>query len=153
MTDIYDIKSIILWNFINIYYSILYIIFVIILYFIFKKFFVKKKFKKPHPNPLLQEREKDFDFEKKLKDFEKIFLNKNSEIFYSKLIEILKEILQNSWIKNISKMTFEEINNLKIKQNLKDLIKQIYYKEYKLKIKDSEEIRKNLISEVKKLIK
>jgi len=50
-------------------------------------------------------------------------------------------------------MTFEEINMLKIKQNLKDLIKNIYFKEYMRKIEDNTEIRKNLISETKKLIK
>jgi hypothetical protein len=36
---------------------------------------------------------------------------------------------------------------------LKDLISNIYFKEYAKQIDDNEEIRKNLILEIKKLIK
>jgi hypothetical protein len=50
-------------------------------------------------------------------------------------------------------MTFEEIKNLKLKQNLKDLIKKIYFKEYAKQIEDNNEIRKQLILDVKGLIK
>jgi hypothetical protein len=49
-------------------------------------------------------------------------------------------------------MTFKEINNLELSNVLKDLIKSIYYKEYMKEIDDNEEIRKNLIADIGKMI-
>jgi hypothetical protein len=49
-------------------------------------------------------------------------------------------------------MTFKEINNLELSSDLKDLIKSIYYKEYMKEIDDNEEIRKNLIADIGKMI-
>ena len=144
-----EINKIILWFPIDIINSIIFIIFVILLYFIWKYFNKNKIYKQPEKK-IFKEK---VDFKKIISDFEKNNISNSPEIFYSKLLEIIKEILEQAWVKNISKMTFEEINILKIKQNLKDLIKNIYYKEYKKEIEDNIEIRKNLISETKKLIK
>jgi hypothetical protein len=49
-------------------------------------------------------------------------------------------------------MTFKEINNLELSNDLKDLIKSIYYKEYMKEIDDNNEIRKNLIADIGKMI-
>lgn len=144
-----EINKIILWFPIDIINSIIFIIFVILLYFIWKYFNKNKIYKQPEKK-IFKEK---VDFKKIISDFEKNNISNSPEIFYSKLLEIIKEILEQAWVKNISKMTFEEINMLKIKQNLKDLIKNIYFKEYMRKIEDNTEIRKNLISETKKLIK
>lgn len=144
-----EINKIILWFPIDIINSIIFIIFVILFYFIWKYFNKNKIYKQPEKK-IFKEK---VDFKKIISDFEKNNISNSPEIFYSKLLEIIKEILEQAWVKNISKMTFEEINMLKIKQNLKDLIKNIYFKEYMRKIEDNTEIRKNLISETKKLIK
>jgi predicted AlkP superfamily phosphohydrolase/phosphomutase len=50
-------------------------------------------------------------------------------------------------------MTFKEINNLELSNDLKDLIKSIYYKEYMKEIDDNNETRKKFIEDIKKIIK
>jgi hypothetical protein len=51
-------------------------------------------------------------------------------------------------------MTFEEINILDIDTDLKNLIKDIYFKEYSKNVyDDTSEYRKELIVKVKKIIK
>ena len=50
-------------------------------------------------------------------------------------------------------MTFEEINTLDIENDLKNLIKDIYFKEYTKNVHDDTvEYRKELILKVKKII-
>ncbi|MDQ7009766.1 MAG: hypothetical protein Q9M94_05735 [Candidatus Gracilibacteria bacterium] len=102
------------------------------------------------------------NYKKILKNLEEKYLSENKEIFYSKLSEILREILEQNKNKNISKMTFKEINKALSQSlpggreeatNLISLIKNIYFKEYAQNIEDSEDIRKKLIQEVEKIIK
>jgi hypothetical protein len=50
-------------------------------------------------------------------------------------------------------MTFEEIFNLNLEENIKNLIHSIYFKEYMEKIKDSLEIREKYIKDITNLIK
>ncbi|MDP2396401.1 MAG: hypothetical protein Q8M44_06135, partial [bacterium] len=81
---------------------------------------------------------------------EKKYIDSLKDIFYSKLIEILKEIIQEKITKDISKMTFEEINKLDIDDLIKNLIKDIYFKEYmEYVIQDNYEYRKELIDKVR----
>jgi len=94
--------------------------------------------------------EKDFKLE--LIDFENKYLNEKSDLFYSKLLDILKEIYYKNEKKNIESMTFEEINNLKIDKDLNELIKNMYYKEYAKNINDNETLRKSFIKKVRILI-
>jgi len=150
MTDIYDIKSILLGFPINIIYSLIFIILLIILYIIYYMI-INKKVEKIKEKPIKIKEEKDFNLI--LLDFEKNNLSLASDRFYSALIEILRDILEYKWNKNISKMTFEEINNLKLDDSLKNMIKSIYYKEYTKKIDDNDKIRLTFIKNIKKLIK
>ncbi len=152
-----DINPIMLWFPINVLYSIIFILFLVWLYFLWKNL-DKKGWTQGSPlqnecrgEPCVHPKP---NYLKQLKILEEEYLDKNKEIFYAKLSKILKNIIMQqgslaSW-KDITKMTFTEINKLEIKQNLKDLIKNIYFKEYMKEIEDSEEIRKNLILEVKK---
>jgi hypothetical protein len=50
-------------------------------------------------------------------------------------------------------MTFKEISNLDLSNDLKNLVKSIYYKEYMKDIDDNNEIRKKMIEDIKKIIK
>jgi len=153
MQQINDIKPIMLWSPINITTTIIFIIFIVILYFIYKKIKLGQTQRSaPTKNVGFSSSVHPDTYKKQLKELEKN-IDISSQIFYKKLAEILKNILEYYWAKNISKMTFDEIKNLKLKQNLKDLIKNIYFKEYAKEINDSEEIRKELIGEIKKLIK
>jgi len=152
MTDIYDIKDIILGFPINFIYSSIYIIFIFILYFIYKYLTNKKDKKIEINNDNLIEKQ-EIDFNKILQDFESQFINGSSEKFYSGLLEILRDILEDLWNKNISKMTFDEIQKLELDNSLKNVIKSIYYKEYVKKIEDSREIRMSFINKIKELIK
>ena len=151
MTDIYDIKDVLLSFPINITYSLVYLIFLLILYFIYKNIINKNDEKIIESVREIIKPKKDYlDI---LENFNKNYLDKNEKIFYSKLLYILREILENKWEKNISKMTFKQINNLDLSNNLKNLVKSIYYKEYMKDIEDNKEIRKKLIEDIKKIIK
>ena len=142
---------------INIEYSLIFIVFLGILYFLYK--FLNK------PEEAIKKIEKKIVnkealapwFHKNLDNLEK---NLNSKTFYKDLLAILREILEYKWQKNISKMTLKEINETlsltlspREKEQELDLIKNIYFKEYMKNFEDSENTRKNLILEVKKLIK
>lgn len=153
INDIYEIKDISLGYFINIEHTIIYILFLIFLIFIFKKLLSNNKVIENDNKVIEKQIIKKVDFNKIISDFQSNYLNENQTIFYSKLMEILKEILESKWIKNISKMTFSEINNLKIDNNIKLLIKNIYYKEYSKNIFDNEQIRIEYIENIKELIK
>ncbi len=146
-----DINPIILWFPINISYSLVFILFLVWLYILWK-YLDKQKI----PEKIIKT---DFwnvwnleDYKKQLNILEKKYLNIKKDVFYSKLSEILRNIIRYKSKRDISKMTFSEIQKLKINKNLLELIKNIYFKEYAKKIEDSEEIRKNLILEIKKLI-
>jgi len=152
MTDIYDIKDVFLWLPINVLYSLIYILFIIVLHFIYKNILSKYVNKENNEKEeVIIERE--IDFNKMISDFKEKNINSDKEIFYSWLIKILKEILKNNYKKDISKMTFEEISILNIDNNLKELIKNIYFKEYKKTIEDNRESREEYIEKVKSLIK
>lgn len=154
MEDIYDIKGILLWIPINYMYSIVFTLFLLILFIIYKYILSKNNANlRESINFANNEKEIKKDFYKALNDFENIYLKETENIFYSKLLYIFREILEYNWEKNISKMTLEEINKLKLNNNIKSLIKNLYYKEYMEKIKDNNEIRKQFIEDIKKIIK
>ena len=162
MTQINDIKPIMLWFPINILNTILFILFLVILYFIWRYFNNKKDIKIEKIKTNFWKVWSIDDFLKDLENLEKEFFNSEKDIFYQKLSKILKNIFLYKTKKDISKMTLNEIlstegfnplNNSKNSKFLKDLISNIYFKEYAKKIDDNEEIRKNLILEIKKLIK
>ena len=50
-------------------------------------------------------------------------------------------------------MTFSEINDLTISQNIKNIIKSIYFKEYMKDFDDNDQIREQIIIDIKKIIK
>lgn len=148
MVEIYNIKETFLLIPINFMYSIFFLLFIIIIYFIYI-FILKnnnKKILSKEDKPLII---KKIDFIKILDNFEKTYIEKEKWEFYSKLLEILREVYKYKNKQDIWKLTFDEINKLGLDQNLKDLIKNIYFKEYSRLIDDNDEIRRKLISEVK----
>jgi len=147
-----DINNIMLWFPINIIYSLIFIIFLVILYFI--NIWLNNRKKQKVEEIIIKEPEKkEIDFEKILKLFEEKYIKSEKNLFYKKISEILKEIILHKQNTDISKSTLEEIKNLNLDTKIYDLIKNIYFKEYAKEIEDSEEIRKELILKVKKLIK
>jgi hypothetical protein len=153
MNNINDIKPIMLWIPINIEYSLIFVIFIVILYFVYKYLVNFKPKEVVNKIPDIENLDYMQQYKKDLNNLEKNYLEISKEIFYSKLSKILRWILELKGQKNISKMTLEEIDKLNINNKLKEVIQNIYFKEYAKEIKDSIEIRKNLIQEVKKLIK
>ena len=152
MNDIYDIKNTFLGFPINITNSLIFIIFIIWLFIYLKILFKKSELEDKLEEIVLIKKEAK-NYADILIQFKKQYLESKSEIFYSKLIEILREILEEKENKNIVKMTFEEINTLDIENDLKNLIKDIYFKEYTKNVHDDTvEYRKELILKVKKII-
>ncbi|MDP2090346.1 MAG: hypothetical protein Q8K30_02005 [Candidatus Gracilibacteria bacterium] len=149
MNDIYDIKSTFLGLPINITNTLIFLLFIIILYYLLK--LLNKKEEKIEIKPvIIEEKVVTKNYVDILNEFEKKYIDSLKDIFYSKLIEILKEIIQEKITKDISKMTFEEINKLDIDDLIKNLIKDIYFKEYmEYVIQDNYEYRKELIDKVR----
>lgn len=153
MNDIYDIKDTLLWLPINITNSLIFIVFIIVLFFILK-YLLKKEEKIEEIQEEVVEKAEVKDYIDILKEFEENYMYSQSEVFYSKLLEIVREILDEKENKSISKMTFEEINNLNIDNLIKNLIKEIYFKEYMEYVThDNHEYRKELIEKVLLIIK
>ena len=153
MQEINDIKGIMLWTPINIINTIIFIVFIVWLYILWSYLIKNKKVVKVKEKESNLQKTFNIDiYKEKLEQLENN-INISSQVFYKQLAEVLKDILEYYWAKNISKMTFNEIKKLKLKQNLKDLIRNIYFKEYAKKIEDNEKIRKQLILDVKGLIK
>jgi len=149
-----DIFWVVVHSPINYIISFILIIFFIIVYFYFfheEKIESKEEVKKEKPKKRQIKQEKDFNII--IKNIEENHLEDPKDFFYKELSYILKEILEEKWYKKIWTMTFDEINNIKIWDELKNLIKQLYYKEYSKFINDNLEIRKKYINEIKKLIK
>jgi hypothetical protein len=153
MTQINEIKPVMLWLPINIFNTIIFVLFLVILYFVWKYFTKQKEVKKEKIKTNFWKVESIDDFKKDLENLEKNYLNSNKDIFYQKLSEILKNIFLYKTKKDISKLTLSEIKKIKLNQKLINLIENIYFKEYAKQIDDNAEIRKNLILEIKKLIK
>lgn len=151
MIDIYDIKDVLLSFPVNITYSLIYLIFLIWLFIVYKKILNKNN------DSLIDKRVEVIKSTKNyyeiLEKFKSNYLNENEKIFYSKLLYLLRDILEYKWEKNISKMTFEEINSLNLDNSLINLIKRIYYKEYMKEVDDNNEIREKFIEDIKKIIK
>ncbi len=153
MTDIYDIKDLLLWFPLNIFNTIIFLLFLFFIFFLDKIFFKKKNIKIVKKIKKGEVIVKKTDFNKILSNFEKKYLDKDFQIFYSKLAYILKEIIKQKENKDVSKMTFKEIEKFSLDNDLKNLIKQIYFREYSKDLDDNVEIRKSLINKVKKYLK
>ncbi len=152
MTDIYDIKDIVLGLPINIINSFIFLLFIFVA-FIFIKFFLKNQKQIQKVEVVKEEKKEKKDFMKIIKQFKKEHIGDNFNKFYSWLLMILREILEEKWYKDISKMTLTEIWNLNLEESIKKLIQSIYFKEYKEKIKDNLEIREKYIKDITNLIK
>lgn len=142
MQDIFEFEGFFLWNFFEVN-SFFIIFFFLILLFFFKFIFLyRKKTKKSYlKNDITLE--KDFLYE--LKNIE------NDENFLEKSLSLLAEFLEkNTWIKNISNMSFKEFENLDLKQNYKDIFKEIYFKKYRLISLKNEE-KQEIFDKLKKL--
>jgi len=149
MNDIYDIKNTLLGFPINMIYSLIFISTIIVI-IVLIRYFLKREPKEKIVKEVMKKQKEQKNYEELLMTFEKEYITYKSDIFYSKLIEILREILEDKENKNISKMTFSEINFLNIDDDLKKLIKDIYYKEYtRLITGDNANYRKGLIDKVR----
>jgi len=147
VTEIHDIKDNIIGTPFNSTNSISFIIFLLFLFFIFLLYWKKDK-----KSELPKKEKVNIDFNKLINEFEIKFSNLSKDLFYSKILEILKLFLEEKKWKPFTKMTFKEIKSLKLDKKLENLIEWIYFKEFKKEIDDSEESRKLLFLEVKKLI-
>ncbi len=142
----YDIKPLILWNMINYTYTIFLVLIWIVVYVLI--FFRNK-------NSVIIERQ-DIDtnkinIENLIKELENN-LEIKKDIFYKQFNYLLKIIIQQKFNKDITTLTYNEIEKLKIDEMLKDFLKATYFKEYKKNIEDSNDIRKNYIVKIKNLI-
>lgn len=130
MQDIFENKQFFLWNFLEIssfFYIFLWIFLYFFIKYIFKKYFSKNK------NLEIQKNEKIDFLEKLEKISEKNFLNE----FFSLYLQFLEEKI---WKKEISKMTFSELQKIDFSKNMKNFYKKIYFLKYKNEILEEKEI-------------
>lgn len=153
MTDIYDIKQNILWLPIDLFYSVVFVLFYIFFYIILSKYLNKDKVLKEEIIEKESITKGKVDYIEILEEIKNKYLNSSKEIFYSKLSEVIRLFLEENQEKPISKMTFEEIKSLNLEKNIENIIKDIYFKEFQKDIEDNYELRKKVLDEVKSLVK
>ena len=149
MTDIYDIKGIVLWLPINILYSLIILLVLIIAYwFVFK---VSKKQIKQEIIIVEEPKIKNIGFKQLIEDLEKNIQIYNTEEFYHQIDKILRLYLSNKkWIQNIEKLTLKEVEQLNIDSSFIDILKSIYFKEYAKDIEDSLDTRKEYLEKIRR---
>jgi len=148
MTDIYDIKGIVLWLPINILYSlIILLVFIIAYWFVFK---VSKKQIKQEIIIVEEPKIKNIDFEKLIEDLEENIQIYKTDEFYHKLDKILRLYLSNKKrIYNIEELTLKEVEQLDLDSVFIDILKNIYFKEYAKDIEDSLNTRKKYLEKMR----
>ena len=142
----YDIKPLLNEEPFNLFYTT---IFIIIWLFVYWVLFIKNK----NTQTTKQEYKNIYqpNFNKEIEDLNQN-INLPAEIFYKKLNKILKDIIYfKSW-KNVSNLTYQEIEKLDLDDMFKDLLKSTYFKEYAPLIEDNPDIRKKYINNLKILI-
>jgi len=152
MTDIYDIKNSIIWLPINLLYSGIYIILLLIIYYISIYWIKKNKKEKKIKTSLIIESPDKIDYRKELKQIENNIELYPSNVFYSKISNLLKMFIENEQGKKINSKTLEELDLSNFSIETGNLIKNLYYKLYKDNNKDNLKIRQNIINSIKKII-
>lgn len=148
MQDIYDIKWLMLWYPINIFWSLIFIcLFILLYFFILNKKQIKQKEKVVDNLEVVETLKKDWI--KILEELEKKIVNYDDEKFFSKVDDILRSILEERWYKNIKTMILDDLLKLDISDKQKDLFKDIYYREFE-KTDTLEEFKKSIIERIKK---
>lgn len=151
MTDIYDIKPLLLWNYINLSISLIFIIIFVIVYFVL----FKKRNRQLEPeNEIIIEipKVRKIDYMPLLQDIENNLEFYNSEVFYHKIDKILRLYLNSIWFRNIKFLTLKELEKIKLDKIFIDLFKNIYFKEYSKSIEDSVKLRQKYLLELKNLV-
>jgi len=151
MTDIYDIKTIILWVPINMIYSLIILLFLFIAYWVL--FLRNKKQTEQKIIIITPPKIKDINFNELIDNLEKNIQIYNTEQFYHQIDKILRLCLYNKKkIQNIEKLTLNELEDLWLDITFKEILKNIYFKEYAKDIKDNLDIRKEYLKKIKNLI-
>ena len=73
-------------------------------------------------------------------------------VFYAKIANLLKLIIQDKFNLNVQALTLEEIEKLPIEEDLKDILASVYYKEFTKPINDDIEKRKKYINQIKVIL-
>ena len=136
MTDIYDIKPLLLNPPINVTYSLIFLVVFIVLYFLL---FYKKEEKKVIV--LNNKKSEKIDVNDILKDLEQNIEKHSKDEFYHKLDKAIRIYLKNTKNIDIDNLSFKEIEQLDLDDDLKSYLKEVYYKEYDNR-KDDLETRK-----------
>ena len=119
MQDIHEFNDFLNWNLIN-FYSIIFILLCFTLFFVFR--FFRKKSKKIEEKI---EKKQEINF---LEELEKI---KNDPNFLQEWLGLFSLFLEEKWwIKNVSKMTLDEVWKLKLEKKYFDIFKEIYFLVY-----------------------
>ena len=150
MTDIYDIKPLLLWNCINLIYSLIFIVLFVLAYFIL----FKKGTKQVIKQEVVQEKAKikNIDYATLIQELENNLDNYSSEEFYHKIDKILRLYLSSIWFNNIQTLTLIELEKIKLDEIFINLLKSIYFKEYAQNLEDNIELRKEFLEKLKNLV-
>lgn len=147
MTDIFDIKpNSFLFPF-DINFTLIYIVFIIIVVFLLKykpKIKTEKKYIEEIHKP---------NFKELLQNIENNYLKSSKSVFYQNFKSLIILFVQEKINFQISSMTLKELDEIEFEIELKLLIKEIYFKQYNQEIyEDNIEYRKKLITNFEKYI-
>ena len=156
MNDIYPQKDFLLWSIlskISIYFLFIVITLIILFNFLdkkYKQYLKKQKLLKELNKPVIK---KKINYNKLFKILEEKFLNEKKEIFYSKTSEVFRIFLDDKIENWLSKKSFLEVKKCEnIDEKLINIYEKIYFPEYNT-TEDNIEERKELLEEIKKIVK
>ena len=150
MTDIYDIKLLLLWRPINVIYSLIILFILIIAYYFL---FIKKNNEVVEEKKLIKRPKiKNIDYTRLVQDIKQNLETYNTEKFYHQIDKILRLYLEKQDSKNLETLTLKEIENLELDNIFKNLLKSIYFKEYSNNMDDNIQTRKEILHKLENLI-
>jgi len=129
MTDIFDIKWILVWfNFSILNLFILWILIIAILVYLFNRFIKKTEVK---IEEYTQKSIEIYDIKAILDWFNERYLNLEQADFLKETNHIFRLFIeQEKWYNDFSKLTLEEILSFDLEENYIVFLKDLYYKEY-----------------------
>lgn len=149
MKDIYDIKKNLFWSPINLVWSLFYILFFIVAYYLYKLYLKSRdKLEQVISKPEIVEK-KEINYSKLLLEIEEKYIWETKEIFYAKLSEVVRLYLDDKIANWLSTKTLKEIK-WKVSFDLQAIIEKVYFPEYDDK-DDSLEQREEVLKQTKKL--
>lgn len=149
MTDIFDINPNSLPALFDLKYTFAYIVFCICAWWVYQYILKQKKVPDIEVETISYTK-KEINFFELIESVKTHHMQSEKEVFYTKLKQILVLFLEYKTWEAIAQMTLLELEKKNFSSDLKNLFKEIYFRQYSAIIKnDTSEYRKELLYRLK----